>query len=345
MTLGVGVLGAGPGAAALHLPTLARLPEEFRAVHVADGGSGRARALAERHGLRWSTGEDELLADPEVDVVAICTPPSEHTRQIGAAVAAGARAIYCEKPLATSIEDAEQAVEACRSAGAVLMVGTNHLFDAAWGRAKHHLLRQGERVRTIGVTAALPPNGRYHELVAEGGPFLTPRGGAPDLTDPGVAASVVRSLLTGLAVHDLPALRDLAPDFERLVFARALAPVGFAIGYVASGVGVTMTALMQPDGPDALWRLSVAGAHDRVDVDFPPAFVHAGSAAITVRHGGGRVTRYRRDAEDGYESAWRAFAALVRGTESVEYDDILADARYTLRVADEAAAAIRAETA
>jgi predicted dehydrogenase len=152
---------------------------------------------------------------------------------------------------------------------------------------------------------------------------------------------MVRSLISGLAVHDLPALRDLAPEVERVVFARAIAPVGFAVGYIASGIGVTITALLQPGGPDALWRLSIGGAHDRVDVDFPPAFVHAGSAAVTVRHGGGRVTRYRRDAEDGYEAEWRAFGALVEGSEAVEYDEILADARYALRIADEAAALIR----
>jgi predicted dehydrogenase len=335
------VLGAGPGVAALHLPTIARVAGRFHVVHIADGGSGRARALAGPRSARWSTGEDELLADPDVEVVAICTPPAEHARQILAAVDAGARAIFCEKPLATTIEDAEQVVEACRAAGVVLMVGTNHLFDAAWGRAKHHLVHQGERVQTVSVTLALPPNGRYHELVAEGGPFMVVRGGAPDLEDPRVAASMVRSLISGLAVHDLPALRDLAPDVERVVFARAIAPVGFAVGYIASGIGVTITALLQPDGPDALWRLSIGGAHDRVDVDFPPAFVHAGSAAVTVRHGGGRVTRYRRDAEDGYEAEWRAFAALVEGSEAVEYDEILADARYALRIADEAAALIR----
>ncbi len=38
MAYGVGIIGAGPGVAALHLPTLARLEGEFRVVHVADGG-------------------------------------------------------------------------------------------------------------------------------------------------------------------------------------------------------------------------------------------------------------------------------------------------------------------
>lgn len=98
MAWSIGILGAGPDVAALHLPVLEGLADLFRVVHVADAGSGRAQALAERSGARWSTGEVDLLADPAVDVVAICSPPQEHARQILAALAAGKRAIFCEKP-------------------------------------------------------------------------------------------------------------------------------------------------------------------------------------------------------------------------------------------------------
>ncbi len=167
MRYGVGIIGAGPGVAALHLPTLARLSKEFEVVHIADAGSGRGRELAARVGARSSTGEAELLADERVSVVVLCSPPAEHARQILAAAAAGKRAVLCEKPLATTVADAEAAVAACRASGTVLMVGTNHLYDPAWGRAKHHLLAGGHVVRAIGVTLALPPNGRYHDVVTE----------------------------------------------------------------------------------------------------------------------------------------------------------------------------------
>src|SRR6478735_7665188 len=129
MTWGVGVIGAGPGVAALHLPTLERLRELFSVVHVADNGGGRAAELAARVGATASQGAAELLADPAVDVVAICSPPGEHARQIREAIAAGKRAILCEKPLATSEAEAEEVVDACRRAGVVLFVATNHLYD------------------------------------------------------------------------------------------------------------------------------------------------------------------------------------------------------------------------
>jgi predicted dehydrogenase len=113
----VGFLGAGPGVAALHLPTLGRLDEFFCPVHISDAGSGRARPLADPLGARWSQGEAELLADPAVDIVAVCSPPAEHPRQILLAVAAGKKAIFCEKPLALTRADADEVIAACRTAG------------------------------------------------------------------------------------------------------------------------------------------------------------------------------------------------------------------------------------
>ncbi|WP_345800741.1 Gfo/Idh/MocA family oxidoreductase [Microbacterium sp. AZCO] len=335
MPPGVGIIGAGPGVAALHLPTVARLAAHFRVVHIADAGSGRAADLAARVDARSSSGITELLADPAVDVVAICSPPAEHAAQILASVAAGKRAILCEKPVATTVADAEEAIEACRRAGVPLIVGTNHYYDPAWGRARHHLSTSGGPVVSISVTLSLPPNGRYHDVVTEA---FAPSPGRPpaDLSDPAVAAAVVRALLTGLAIHDLPLVRDLAPRFERVVFARALPPVGYAVGFVASGIPVQLTTVMLPGGADALWRISVTTDRDRLDVTFPPAFVHAGSAAVRVR-AIDRDTTYPREEGDGYIAEWSALADLLERGEPVEYDELLDDVRYALRLAEDAA--------
>jgi predicted dehydrogenase len=343
MPWNVGILGAGPGVTALHLPVLGRLTELFTVAHVADAGSGRAKALAGRLGARWSEGEAELLGDPDVDVVAVCSPPPEHARQILAAVAAGKRAIFCEKPLATSREEAENVIAACRDAGTVLLVGTNHLFDAAWGRAKHHLVALEGRVQAISVTLALPPNDRYHGLVAEGGPFQAVRRGRPDLGNPAVAADVLRQLLTGLAIHDLPGVRDIAPGIDEVVYARIAPPIGYVVGYRTGSVLVQLALTMLPQGPDALWRMSIATSHDRIEVNFPPAFVHAGSAATRVRSVDGQWTEYRRDSEDGYVAEWRLLASLLEGSAPVEYDELLADAHFAVDLADAAAAKLLEE--
>ena len=340
MPWNVGVLGAGPGVAALHLPVLGRLAELFSVVHIADAGSGRARVLAGQLGARWSEGEAEMLADKNVDVVAVCSPPAEHGRQVLAAVAAGKRAVFCEKPLAASKEEAEEVIAACRAAGTLLLVGTNHLFDAAWGRAKHHLVALEGRVQAISVTLALPPNDRYHRLVAEGGPFQAARRGRPDLDDRAVEAEVLRQLLTGLAIHDLPAVRDIAPGIDEVVYARVAPPIGYLVGYRSSGVLVQLALTMLPEGPDALWRMSIATAHDRIEVNFPPAFVHAGSAGTRVRRADGQWTEYGRDPEDGYVAEWRLLASLLEGAGPVEYDELLADSQYAIDLADAAAAKV-----
>ena len=153
---------------------------------------------------------------------------------------------------------------------------------------------------------------------------------------PQVAASVVRQLITGLAVHDLPMLRDLAPVIERVVFARAVAPIGYVVGYRASGIPVRLATVMLPDGADALWELEITTDTDVVTVSFPPAFVHVGSAEVRVVSATGKRTTYPIDDTDGYLAEWRALADVLNGASVVEYDELLDDARYAITLADAA---------
>ena len=60
-------------------------------------------------------------ADPAVDVVYVATPNAAHAAEVKAAAAAG-KHVLSEKPLATSVEDAREAVEACKAAGVKLGV-------------------------------------------------------------------------------------------------------------------------------------------------------------------------------------------------------------------------------
>lgn len=345
MPSGVGVIGAGPGASALHLATLARLSDRFTVVHVADAGGGRAAQLAERVGASSSTGTGALLADPRVEVVAICSPPAAHASQILAAVAAGKRAILCEKPIAVSHDEAARVMGACRDADVALVVGTNHLFDPAWGRVQHQIAAGGAPVRTISITVALPPNGRYHDAVTESLPAPSATRGAPDWSAPAVAAAVLRQLVLGLAVHDLPLVRDLAQRFDRVVFARPVPPIGYIVGFIAGDIVVRLAAVMTSGGADALWRIGIATDRDLVDIEFPPAFVHDGSAAVHVRTPDGRRTSYPVSTEDGYLAEWRALASILDRHEAVEYDEILADAEFAIDLADAVEAAVLAEAA
>ncbi|WP_432543766.1 Gfo/Idh/MocA family protein [Kineococcus sp. SYSU DK002] len=339
MTWGVGIIGAGPGVAALHAPVLARTGGTFRLAHVADAGSGRAAAIAQAFGARASTGTADLLADPEVDVVAVCSPPALHAGQVLDAVAAGKRAVFCEKPLATTAGDARRAVGACAEAGVALVVGTNHLFDPAWARAKHHVDALREPVVAVTATLALAPNSRYHAVVSGAAPRAGGgSGGRPplDLSVAAVRAGLVRQLVVGLAVHDLPLVRDLLPAPQRVEHARAVAPLGLDLVLRAGSALVRFSAVMVAEGADTLWRLTVHTAGDRVEVEFPPPFVHAGSARVSVRDAAGRCTRYPVEPVDGYVAEWTALADLLRGGHGAEYAEVLADAEQVVAIADAA---------
>lgn len=77
----------------------------------------------------------ELIALPELDAVIITTPTSTHSDLIIAA-AQGGKAIFCEKPLALTLEDTRLALEAVAQAQVPLQVGFMRRFDAAYQKAK-----------------------------------------------------------------------------------------------------------------------------------------------------------------------------------------------------------------
>ncbi|TCO58134.1 Gfo/Idh/MocA family protein [Actinocrispum wychmicini] len=98
---------------------------EVRAVSSRD--PRKAADFAERHGIPRSYGNnDELIADPSVDVVYVATPHSSHYEVAKAALVAG-KAVLCEKPLTVTLAAAEELVALARQQGAFLM-------EAMWTR-------------------------------------------------------------------------------------------------------------------------------------------------------------------------------------------------------------------
>jgi predicted dehydrogenase len=73
----------------------------------------------------WTTEWRQLVDDPTIDIIDICTPPGTHA-EIAIAAAAAGKAILCEKPLAASYADAASAADAVRNAGVLNAVGFNY---------------------------------------------------------------------------------------------------------------------------------------------------------------------------------------------------------------------------
>lgn len=140
-TVGVALVGSGR-MGAFHAETLAlRLPQA-RLAAVVDPAPGAAERLAGALGAgRACTDVAGALDDPAVDAVVIAAPARSHADLVAAAAAAG-KHVFCEKPMAVTLPDADRAIDAARAAGVVLQVGFNRRFAADW-RAARALLDDG----------------------------------------------------------------------------------------------------------------------------------------------------------------------------------------------------------
>ncbi|HHY50288.1 MAG TPA: Gfo/Idh/MocA family oxidoreductase [Alphaproteobacteria bacterium] len=98
-----------------------------RLVHLADVSEELARRQAAAFGFDKASGDwRALLADPEVEVVSITTPNAFHAEMAIAALAAG-KHVWCEKPMAVALADAERMAAAAGAAGRVTALGYNYI--------------------------------------------------------------------------------------------------------------------------------------------------------------------------------------------------------------------------
>lgn len=134
----IGMIGAG-GIAGVHVEHLRGI-EGVSVSAIADVELDRAKDLAATCGARAFTDYRDVL--DLVDAVYVCSPPTFHREQVIAAV--GARKhVFCEKPLATTVEDDRAIAEAVSSGSVRAMVGFNNRFRTPFRRLRA-LLQGGE---------------------------------------------------------------------------------------------------------------------------------------------------------------------------------------------------------
>jgi myo-inositol 2-dehydrogenase/D-chiro-inositol 1-dehydrogenase len=187
--VGVGLIGAG-WIGTFHGETLARRLPGARLAGVADPAPGAAERLASSLGAdRATTDPAELLADPAVEAVLIAAPARFHADLVVAAAEAG-KAVFCEKPMALTLADADRAIAATLAAGVPLQVGFNRRFDTGF-RAAHELVAAG-RLGTPQLLRSLTRD--------------------PGVPDPGRVPPSTIFLET--LIHDFDTLRYLNPGAE-----------------------------------------------------------------------------------------------------------------------------------
>jgi len=126
-TVKLGVVGLGAIFQIRHAKALEEIPEAVIAA-VADVDEDVARTTGERYGCAWMTDYREMVGDDAVDAVMVCTPPFVH-EEVAVAAARAGKHVFCEKPLAPTLDGCDAIIKAAADAGVKLMVAENFRFD------------------------------------------------------------------------------------------------------------------------------------------------------------------------------------------------------------------------
>jgi predicted dehydrogenase len=188
MPVRIGILGCGSIARAAHLRSLTRVGGA-RVVALADPSPANlddARHLAPD--ARAVSDYTDVLAMSDVDAVIIALPPPLHADAAIAAIQAG-KHVYVEKPLATTVADAERVAAAWRRSGVTAMMGFNYRFNPLVQQARKQIAA-----------------GNVGDVVSVRTVFTTPRRSIPVWKQQRQSGGGV---LLDLAVHHIDLIRFL----------------------------------------------------------------------------------------------------------------------------------------
>src|SRR6478672_1659751 len=304
----VALIGSGR-MGSFHGETLARRLPGARLAAVADPAPGAAERLAASLGAaKFATDPAEVFADPEIDAVVIAAPARFHADLVVAAAAAG-KGVFCEKPMAFTLADADRAIDAARGAGVVLQVGFNRRYAHDWAAAR-----------------ALLDDGRLG----------TPRLLRSVTRDPGgfdPARVAPNTIFMETLIHDFDALRFLNPGATAVeVFATATAVV--VVRFDNGAVGTAEACFEASYGYDVRGEvfgsggMATMGGGRRTGMVFSGA---AGELAETVRSDQELLS-------GAYTAELAAFVDAVRSGASAAVTG--EDARASLEIALAAAASV-----
>lgn len=158
--IGIGIIGCGSIAKKVHIPCFLRTPE-CQLIALADTNLEGAKELAVKYNIDHVFDDyRELLECDKVDAVSVSTPPTTHCQIVVEACIAN-KHVLCEKPMAISLEEADQMIDAAKKAEVILAIGHQFRFMRNIQKARE-LLRE----EMIGKILTC-----YGELVG-GGPFF-----------------------------------------------------------------------------------------------------------------------------------------------------------------------------
>jgi len=296
--LTLGLIGAGR-IGRLHARHLSLHLAAADLAMVSDIHEDAARQCAAQFGLdRWTTDYREILADPEIQAVVICSSTNTHAAMIEEAALCG-KQIFCEKPIDHDLEKIDQALQAVERAGVLLQIGFNRRFDANFCRIRAAVER-GEigtphLLHIISRDPAPPP---IEYIKVSGGLFL-------DMT-----------------IHDFDMARYLLGREVEEIYAAGSVQIDPAIG-AAGDLDTAMIVLKFTGGPMGTIdnsRRAIYGYDQRVEVFGSGGCIRAENNfpnQVTLL-GGDSVSRdlplhfFMQRYQDSYLEEMRQFVESVR---------------------------------
>ncbi|WP_436664314.1 Gfo/Idh/MocA family protein [Alicyclobacillus acidoterrestris] len=138
----VAVIGAG-AISTRHIEGYLAFPEACKIAAIVDIYLDKAEERVRAYQLDAVASNDykSILADPSIDVVSICTPPSTHAQLAIDCLMAG-KHVLVEKPMAASLEECDAMILAAEKSGKVLSVVAQNRFQTSWMRLKELLQKK-----------------------------------------------------------------------------------------------------------------------------------------------------------------------------------------------------------
>lgn len=133
--LNIGIVGAGR-IGKVHAASITYHIPQAQIAMVTDVYEAAAKALAETYGVpRYSTDYMDIINDPEIDAVLVCSPTPTHADISIAAMKAG-KHVFCEKPVDLTIEKIKKTAQVAQETGRKLQIGFNRRFDHNHGKVQ-----------------------------------------------------------------------------------------------------------------------------------------------------------------------------------------------------------------
>lgn len=192
-------------------------------VGIADAVPERARQMAQRYETRAFENYAALLSEPGLDAVVVCSENVNHRALVELAASAG-KHVLCEKPLATTVEDGEAMIAACRSAGVQLMTAFPCRYSPVMQRLKATIDsgRAGKVLAFRGTNRGRNPGGWFiDERLSGGGAMIDHTVHVTDLMRwllQDEVKDVYAEISSGIGHHDFDDVAFLTLSFRQGVF-------------------------------------------------------------------------------------------------------------------------------